>query len=104
MPFEFYFGFMLLAVWGLRVARRHRLTKTMVRHLSLAPAGSYRDELTLWVSNRHAGRWLVDAAYQSVKASPTREAIIFYNDVAARWNDEIGWANRSLIFTDSLQG
>lgn len=102
MPFEFYFGLMLLAAWCLRVARRHRLTKTMVRQLSIAPAGSYRDELNVWVANRYAGRWLVDAAYQSVKASPTSEAIIFYNDVAARWNDEIGWANRSLIFTNTV--
>lgn len=102
MPFEAYLALLLLGLWALRAARRRRLTTIMVRQLSIAPAGSYRDELNVWVANQHAGRWLVDAAYESAKASATKEAIVFYNDVAERWNEEIGWAARSLIFTNSL--
>jgi hypothetical protein len=104
MPFEGYFALMLLVLWALRLARRRRLMTVMVRQLSLNATGNYTEEVKLWMSSQPAGRWLVEAAYQAVKASPNTDSILFYNDVAERWNDEIGFAARSLIFTNSLPG
>ncbi|HEY7564943.1 MAG TPA: hypothetical protein VIA81_08465 [Acidimicrobiia bacterium] len=104
MPFEGYFALLLVVLWALRVARRKRLTTEMVRRLSLSASGNYNDEVKQWMASQPAARWLVDAAYEAVKACPNTAAILFYNDVAERWNDEIGFAARSLIFTNSLPG
>ena len=48
---------------------------------------------------RLSARWLIDSAHSAAISTMRREAIDFYNQLAEKWNDEMGWAERRLITT-----
>lgn len=57
----------------------------------------------LWLGQRLTARWLIDSAHSAATATMRLEAIDFYNHLAERWNDEMGWAERRLIPTSPGQ-
>jgi hypothetical protein len=86
------------AVGAYRWVRQLR-TAAQVRARSQDPADNFEDELGLWLSQRLTARWLIESAHNAATATMRIEAIEFYNELAVRWNDEMGWAERKLIPT-----
>ena len=76
-------------------------TTAQVRARSQDPAGTFEEEVERWLSKRLSARWLIEAAHSAAEATMRPEAIDFYNQLAEKWNDEIGWAERRLI-TNSI--
>ena len=72
-------------------------TAAQVRARSQDPAGTFEEEVERWLSKRLSARWLIEAAHSAAEATMRPEAIDFYNQLAEKWNDEIGWAERRLI-------
>ncbi len=88
------------AVAGYRMVRQ-LCTTAQVRARSQDPADSFDEDLEQWLSQRLSARWLIDAAHSAATATMRLEAIDFYNHLAEKWNDEMGWAERRLIPTPS---
>jgi hypothetical protein len=76
---------------------RQLRTTAQVRARSQDPADSFDEDLEQWLSQRLSARWLIDSAHSAAVATMRREAIDFYNHLAEKWNDEMGWAERRLI-------
>jgi hypothetical protein len=76
-------------------------TTAQVRARSQDPAGTFDEEVEQWLSKRLSARWLIEAAHTAAQTSMQPEAIDFYNRLAEKWNDEIGWAERRLITTSN---
>jgi hypothetical protein len=72
-------------------------TTAQVRARSQDPADSFDEDLEQWLSQRLSARWLIDSAHSAAIATMRLEAIDFYNHLAEKWNDEMGWAERRLI-------
>ena len=77
-------------------------TAAQVRARSQDPAGSFDEEVDQWLSKRLSARWLIESAHTAAQTTMQPEAIDFYNRLAEKWNDEMGWAERRLI-TTSIQ-
>lgn len=86
------------AVAGYRLVRQ-LCTTAQVRARSQDPADSFDEELEQWLSQRLSARWLIEAAHSAATATMRLEAVNFYNHLAEKWNDEMGWAERRLIPT-----
>ena len=86
------------AVAGYLWVRQLRTT-AQVRARSQAPADTFDEDVAQWLSQRLSARWLIDAAHSAATATMRLEAIDFYNHLAEKWNDEMGWAERRLIST-----
>jgi hypothetical protein len=82
---------------------RQLRTTAQVRARSQDPADTFDEDLEQWLSQRLSARWLIDAAYSAAIATMRLEAIDFYNHLAEKWNDEMGWAERRLIPTSVSQ-
>jgi hypothetical protein len=78
---------------------RQLRTTAQVRARSQDPADSFDEDLEQWLSQRLPARWLIDSAHSAAIATMRLEAIDFYNHLAEKWNDEMGWAERRLIST-----
>jgi hypothetical protein len=78
---------------------RQLRTTAQVRARSQDPADGFDQELEQWLSQRLSARWLIDSAHAAATATMRLEAIDFYNHLAEKWNDEMGWAERRLIPT-----
>jgi hypothetical protein len=78
---------------------RQLRTTTQVRASSQDPADSFDEELEQWLSQRLSAKWLIDSAHSAATATMRLEAVNFYNHLAEKWNDEMGWAERRLIHT-----
>jgi hypothetical protein len=78
---------------------KQRRTAAQVRARSQDPAGTFDEEVDQWLSKRLSARWLIESAYTAAQATMQPEAIDFYNRLAEKWNDEMGWAERRLITT-----
>ena len=76
---------------------RQLRTTAQVRARSQDPADSFDEDLERWLSQRLSARWLIDSAHSAAVATMRLEAIDFYNQLAEKWNDEMGWAERRLI-------
>jgi len=76
---------------------KKRRTAAQVRARSKVTTDSFDEELKQWLSARLTARWLIESAHEAAAATMRSEAIEFYNQLAERWNDEIGWAERKLI-------
>jgi hypothetical protein len=76
---------------------RQLRTTTQVRARSQDPADSFEDDLEQWLSQRLSATWLLDSAYSAAIATMRMEAVDFYNHLAEKWNDDMGWAERRLI-------
>jgi hypothetical protein len=76
---------------------RQLRTSAQVRARSQETAGSFDEDLERWLSTRLSARWLVESAHAAAKATMRPEAIDFYNKLAEKWNDDVGWAERRLI-------
>ncbi len=76
---------------------RQLRTAAQVRDRSQDPADNFADELEQWLSTRLSARWLIDSAYKAARTTMRPEAVDFYNELAEKWNDEMGWAERRLI-------
>lgn len=76
---------------------RQRRTTAQVRARSQDPADTYDEELEQWLSKRLSARWLIESAHSAARTTMRQEAIDFYNQLAEKWNDEMGWAERRLI-------
>lgn len=74
-------------------------TAAQVRARSQDQAGTFDEEVELWFSKRLSARWLIESAHTAAQATMQPEAIDFYNRLAEKWNDEMGWAERRLITT-----
>ena len=74
-------------------------TAAQVRARSQETAGSFDEELELWLAQRLPARWLVESAQSADRTTMHPEAIDFYNELAEKWNDEVGWAECPLIPT-----
>ena len=72
-------------------------TAAQVRARSQDPAYTFDEELEQWLSQRLSARWLIDSAHSAATSTMRVEAIDFYNHLAVKWNDEMGWAERKLI-------
>jgi hypothetical protein len=79
-------------------------TMAQVRARSQDPADSFDEDLEQWLSQRLSARWLIDSAHSAATATMRLEAIDFYNHLAEKWNDEMGWAERRLIITSLGRG
>jgi hypothetical protein len=86
------------AIGAYRWVRQLRTT-AQVRARSQDPADNFEDELGLWISQHLSARWLIESAHNAATTTMRIEAIDFYNELAVRWNDEVGWAERKLIPT-----
>ena len=80
---------------------KQRRTAAQVRARSQDPAGTFEEEVEQWLSKRLSARWLIESAHTAAQTSMRPEAIDFYNRLAEKWNDEIGWAERRLISTSN---
>jgi hypothetical protein len=78
---------------------RQLRTTAQVRARSQDPADTFDGELEQWLSQRLSARWLIDSAHSAATSTMRPEAIDFYNHLAEKWNDEMGWAERRLIPT-----
>lgn len=76
---------------------RQLRTTAQVRARSQDPADTFDEELEQWLSQRLSARWLIDSAHSAATATMRLEAVNFYNHLAEKWNDEMGWAERRLI-------
>ena len=76
---------------------RQLRTTAQVRACSQDPADTFDEELEQWLSQRLSARWLIDSAHSAATSTMRLEAINFYNHLAEKWNDEMGWAERRLI-------
>ena len=76
-------------------------TAAQVRARSQDPAGTFDEEVEQWLSKRLSARWLIESAHTAAQATMQPEAIDFYNRLAEKWNDEMGWAERRLITTST---
>ena len=83
---------------------RQLRTTAQVRARSANPADTFDEELEQWLSQRLSARWLVDSAHSAATSTMRNEAIDFYNHLAMKWNDEMGWAERKLISSSFDQG
>lgn len=82
---------------------RQLRTTAQVRARSQDPADSFDQDLEQWLSQRLSAKWLIDSAHSAAIATMRLEAIDFYNHLAEKWNDEMGWAERRLIPTSQGQ-
>ena len=87
-----------LTVWCYLRVKQLRTT-AQVRARSQDPADGFDEDLEQWLSQRLSARWLIDSAHSAAVATMRPEAIDFYNHLAEKWNDEMGWAERRLIPT-----
>jgi hypothetical protein len=78
---------------------RQLRTTAQVRARSQDPADTFDEDVEQWLSQRLSARWLIDSAHSAAISTMRREAIDFYNHLAVKWNDEMGWAERKLIST-----
>lgn len=76
---------------------RELRTAAQVRARSQDPADCFENELEQWLSHRLSATWLLDSAHAAAIATMRVEAVDFYNHLAEKWNDEMGWAERRLI-------
>ena len=76
---------------------RQLRTTAQVRARSQDPADSFDEDLEQWLSQRLSATWLLDSAYSAAIAAMRLEAVDFYNHLAEKWNDDMGWAERRLI-------
>lgn len=76
---------------------RQLRTTAQVRARSQDPADTFDEELVQWLSKRLSARWLIESAHSAARTTMRQEAIDFYNELAEKWNDEMGWAERRLI-------
>ena len=93
-------AFVIVAVTvGCYLWVRQLRTTAQVRARSQDPADSFDEDLEQWLSQRLSATWLIDSAHSAAIATMRLEAIDFYNHLAEKWNDELGWAERRLIPT-----
>jgi len=89
--------FVVVVTVGCYLRVKQLRTAAQVRARSQDPADSFDEDLEQWLSQRLSARWLIDSAHSAAVATMRLEAIDFYNQLAEKWNDEMGWAERRLI-------